>query len=279
LLDGVLDTKKGGCFSLSLLYLGLAERLGVPMYMVDLPALSHKHLGHVFIRYVGEVEELNIDAATSGLINPLTYYKREFDKVLQVSPDSLCANLSGKEVIISLGCNLCEVMYAGKKGHRSTRLLLEKMIALYPDGVSSLRWVGSILLKTGRWGKAAEMLKKACRLAPGDFLANSKLFVCLVVLGQRDSAIEVAKVFLQDYANHPAAHVMQLFLYGIIADPRLDTKYRLESLEEVEKALTFAQQYRKNYPDVLLDTEEKCLETLPLLLEQRKQELLQEQEK
>ncbi len=59
-LTGILDTRKGSCVSMPLLYASVAQRLGYPVYPVSVPQ-------HIFLRYVDpKLEMQNIEATGGG---------------------------------------------------------------------------------------------------------------------------------------------------------------------------------------------------------------------
>jgi len=74
-ITGILDTKKGSCITMPLLYLAVAQRLGYPVYPVAAPS-------HLFLRYVDPKLKLqNIEATTGGGYVP----DDEYQHVLKVS--------------------------------------------------------------------------------------------------------------------------------------------------------------------------------------------------
>jgi tetratricopeptide (TPR) repeat protein len=58
-LHSVMDSRKGYCLSLSILYLSLGERLGLPLYGVVVP-------GHFFVRYDSGSRRFNIETTARG---------------------------------------------------------------------------------------------------------------------------------------------------------------------------------------------------------------------
>lgn len=58
-LNSLLDTNRGNCSSLSTLYLSLAERLGIPLYPVEIPS-------HIFVRYDDGKFRRNIETTDFG---------------------------------------------------------------------------------------------------------------------------------------------------------------------------------------------------------------------
>lgn len=74
-INGILDTKKGSCVSMPLLYLSVAQRLGYPVYPVSAPQ-------HIFLRYVDPKLKLqNIEATGGGGNSP----DEEYIASLQIS--------------------------------------------------------------------------------------------------------------------------------------------------------------------------------------------------
>ncbi|MHC4855078.1 MAG: transglutaminase family protein, partial [Planctomycetota bacterium] len=92
-LHVVLDKKRGYCLSLSILYLSIAERLGLPMYGVVVPE-------HFFVRYDDGQRQYNIETTSKGAIAPDEHYIKEFKP--PDNPRTLyMKNLTKKE---TLGC-------------------------------------------------------------------------------------------------------------------------------------------------------------------------------
>ena len=72
LLTGILDHKKGICYTMPLLYMAVAQRLGYPVYMVIAP-------DHMFLRYVdSSFKYQNIEATSGGKYLPDEEYIRAF---------------------------------------------------------------------------------------------------------------------------------------------------------------------------------------------------------
>jgi hypothetical protein len=72
-LNHLLDTKQGDCFSLITLYLTLAQRLGYPIYPVEVP-------NHLFLRYVDPItkKSYNIEATDKGPSVKDDFYIKKF---------------------------------------------------------------------------------------------------------------------------------------------------------------------------------------------------------
>ena len=70
-LHGLLNTHKGYCMNLSLLYLILGQKLGLPFYGVALP-------NHFFVRYEREAVKVNIETTERGVSYPDSFYRQRF---------------------------------------------------------------------------------------------------------------------------------------------------------------------------------------------------------
>ncbi len=71
-LNGILDMKQGICYSLPLLYIAVAQRLGYPLYPVLAP-------DHIFVRYVDpNFAEQNVETTSGGKYFPDQYYIEAF---------------------------------------------------------------------------------------------------------------------------------------------------------------------------------------------------------
>ena len=71
-LHSVLDRKRGYCLSLSILYLSLGERLGLPLYGVVVP-------GHFFVKYDDGQVHFNIETTSNGGTAPDEHYITKFN--------------------------------------------------------------------------------------------------------------------------------------------------------------------------------------------------------
>ncbi len=71
-LNGILDTRQGTCYTIPLLYMAVAQRLGYPLYPVLAP-------DHIFVRYVDpNFIEQNIETTSGGKYFPDEFYIQSF---------------------------------------------------------------------------------------------------------------------------------------------------------------------------------------------------------
>ena len=70
-LPDVIANKKGACLGLSLFYLVLAERLGIPFYGVAAPE-------HVFVRYDDGQKRINVEVTDGGRGYEDSFYEKKY---------------------------------------------------------------------------------------------------------------------------------------------------------------------------------------------------------
>ncbi|MEI8124241.1 MAG: transglutaminase family protein [Parachlamydiaceae bacterium] len=66
-LPSVLDSRRGVCLGVSILYICLAQRLNLDLEIVTPP-------GHIFVRWIGDHEEVNIETTARGVNIPTEEY-------------------------------------------------------------------------------------------------------------------------------------------------------------------------------------------------------------
>ncbi len=123
----LLDTKSGNCYSLTNLYLTVAQRLGYPVYPVALPS-------HYILRYVDPASKniINIDPSSGGSSYPDGHY---------------IGYLAVNETAIKKG------------GYLRTLTYREYLSVLFTE-------TASILDGERKWGRAIDYLEKAIELNP-----------------------------------------------------------------------------------------------------------------
>jgi len=95
LMNFVLDYRKGYCMSLSMLYLSISERMGIPVYGVVAP-------GHFFVRYDDVSNNINIETTAMGKNYTNDHYRKEYPN-LDTVETLYYKNLTKRE---ALGCYL-----------------------------------------------------------------------------------------------------------------------------------------------------------------------------
>jgi tetratricopeptide (TPR) repeat protein len=182
LLETVLARKKGNCLGLSMLYLSLADRLGIPFRGAYVPS-------HCFVRYEGKSTRRNVEFASDGAPWEDERYRREFRIPLN-SP--YLHSLTSTEM---LGVFL-KTLGAGysRKGREEDALrLYDEAERLYPGLPDVYYNAGVSLQKLGRTDEAAGKYRRALDLDPEMAAARDNLGILLAGMGRYDEAITEAR--------------------------------------------------------------------------------------
>jgi tetratricopeptide (TPR) repeat protein len=199
-LHSVMDRRQGYCLSLSILYLSLAERLGLDLYGVVVP-------GHFFVRYDKGHVRFNIETTSNGANPPDDHYLAKFN-VPANSPDSIyMKNLTKRQ---TLGCffnNLGNV-YSETGDSDTAQVALERAVGINPGLSESRANLGNIYLQKGRTRDAVQQYRAALQLNPGDPKTYNNLGNAYMALEERNAAasayrqaIELDPNFVDAYRN------------------------------------------------------------------------------
>jgi tetratricopeptide (TPR) repeat protein len=159
-LHSVMDRRQGYCLSLSVLYLSVAERVGLSLHGVVVP-------GHFFVRFDNGRTRYNIETTSGGASPPDEYYRTKFN-VPENGRDSIyMKNLNKRQ---SLGCffnNLGNVY--NEIGDVDTAMLaLERAVTINPTLSESRSNLGNMYLQKDRVSEAIGQYRSALNLNPGD---------------------------------------------------------------------------------------------------------------
>ena len=166
-LHTVLDEKRGYCLSLSVLYLSLAERLGLEMYGVVVP-------GHFFVRYDDGMVQFNIETTGNGGSATDEQYIKKFN-VPQADRGSIYMKNLNK--IQTLGCffNNLGNSYDKIGDIDSALRAYKRAVEINPKLSESRVNVGNIYLKKGRVNDAIREYLGALRINPKDATTHNNL--------------------------------------------------------------------------------------------------------
>lgn len=113
-LSGILDTKKGSCVTMPLLFLVLAQRLNYPIHPVLLPQ-------HMFLRYSAIPKGIyNLEVTSDGdIFRPDSFYKGEEFNLTQIGIDSgaYFKPLSYKEFLFHLFSDSSQYFFFEKENY------------------------------------------------------------------------------------------------------------------------------------------------------------------
>jgi tetratricopeptide (TPR) repeat protein len=166
-LHSVLDNKQGYCLSLSILYLSLAERLGIPIYGVVVP-------GHFFIRYDDGQTQLNIETTQRGANATDKHYIDKFKVPTSNNNSIYMKNLTK---IQTLGClfNNLGNSYNDIGNTEAALLALQKAVQINPTLSESRANLGNVYLHIGQIEEAIYEYKTALKINPGDAKTHNNL--------------------------------------------------------------------------------------------------------
>lgn len=166
-LHTVLEQKRGYCLSLSVLYLSLAERLGLDMYGVVVP-------GHFFVRYDDGKNRFNIETTSSGGSGTDEQYIEKFNVPKGNSTSIYMKNLNK---IQTIGCffNNLGNSYDKIGDIDSAFKAYKTAVEINPTLSESRVNVGNIYLKKGRVTDAIKEYQAALRINPKDATTHNNL--------------------------------------------------------------------------------------------------------
>lgn len=166
-LHTVMDEKRGYCLSLSVLYLSIAERLGLPLYGVVVP-------GHFFVRYDDGRVRFNIETTSKGGTATDEHYINKF-KVPPARYNSIYMKNLSK--IQTLGCffNNLGNSYSDIENMESALLAFERAVEINPTLSESRANLGNIYLKKGLVDEAINEYQTALQINPNDAKTHNNL--------------------------------------------------------------------------------------------------------
>jgi len=159
-LHSVLDKRQGYCLSLSILYLSLAERVGLPLHGVVVP-------GHFFVRYDSRTKRFNIETTAQGASLTDDYYEAKHGAPDDRVNGLYMGNLSNLQ---TLGClfNNFGVVYLEAGQFEAALFHLDLAVRINPMLSESKANMGNIYLRQGRFDEAIGMFKSALDINPND---------------------------------------------------------------------------------------------------------------
>ena len=178
-LHTVLERKRGYCLSLSVLYLSIGERIGLPLYGVVVP-------GHFFVRYDDGRIRFNIETTNKGGYADDEHY---IDKFKVPDGDSIYMNsLDSRQ---TLGCffNNLGNSYSEVDNIDGALKALERAVEINPSLSESRVNLGNVYLKKGRINDAVDEYKAALAVNPDEAKTHNNLGNAYAEQGRLDKAI------------------------------------------------------------------------------------------
>ena len=202
-MHGLLQTRRGYCMNLSLLYLILGERLNLPLYGVPLP-------NHFFVRYESPEYRVNIEATEGGTAFPDSFYEQRFG----VPPGSkyFMSNLGKKKTLGAYFSNVGLVMYRAAKP-RAAIFYLEQSAGINPQSIDALNNLGNIYSELKQHGKSIHAYERALAAGPGNFSTLFNLGLAYMETNALEKAEEVLLQAVQINPKYYLAHEMLSRIY------------------------------------------------------------------
>jgi len=159
-LHTVMDEKRGYCLSLSILYLSIGERLGLPLYGVVVP-------GHFFVRYDDGQVRFNIETTSKGGNAPDEHYTSKFKVPAGGSNGIYMKNLN-KIQTLGCFCNNLGNSYSDVGNMEAALQAFERAVEINPTLSESRANLGNVYLKKGRIADAIREYRTALQINPHD---------------------------------------------------------------------------------------------------------------
>lgn len=229
-LHVVLDQKRGYCLSLSVLYLAIGERLGMPLYGVVVP-------GHFFVRYDDGNNRYNIETTAQGGIANDDHYIQTF------SPPAhhklYMKNLNKRQ---TLGCffNNLGNSYSSVGQKEQAFMELTRAVRINPSLAEARTNLGNLYLHRGEISQAIQEYQEALRILPDDSKTLNNLGNAYM---QQDQLQQARMFYLKALDLDPAfidAHRNLSHVYhrqGLLE----------KALTQIRTAITLAPQDSENY--------------------------------
>jgi regulator of sirC expression with transglutaminase-like and TPR domain len=176
-LNDVLDRRLGIPITLSVVYLEVGWRLGLPLHGVNFP-------GHFLVRYDGEALKLLVDPFQAGMVRFEDEAQSLLDHVyggsVLMQPEFL-RRADRKDILIRMLENL-KGTYLNARDDDRALAAIERILLMQPDSADHLRDAGIVLTRLGRIDAAAAALQQYLDIAP-DAADRERIRLLLEQLG------------------------------------------------------------------------------------------------
>jgi regulator of sirC expression with transglutaminase-like and TPR domain len=161
LLHEVMSRRRGIPLTLSILFLELGWRIGMPVEGVGFP-------GHFLVRLSGEEEDVILDPYRRGMIvheEDQRRMLREFSGGRLEYDHGMVASVTKRDMIVRLLRNL-KAAYLREADDANALLAVERLLVLFPDDPEEIRDRGLLRYRLHRYGAALADLGEYLRLRP-----------------------------------------------------------------------------------------------------------------
>ena len=204
-LHGLLKTHKGYCMNLSLLYLILGQKLGLPLYGVALP-------NHFFIRYEQEGEHINIETTEHGASYSDSFYQQRFGALADKENSYFMQNLNGRKTLGAYFSNVGMVYYQNQKPERAV-FYLGLSTAINSQSIDAQNNLANIYSELKKPHKAIDHYNLALKADPNNSSTLFNLGLAFMESGESSKAINAFLQVVQIQTGFSPAHKMLANLY------------------------------------------------------------------
>jgi formylglycine-generating enzyme required for sulfatase activity/regulator of sirC expression with transglutaminase-like and TPR domain len=204
-LHGLLDTHKGYCMNLSLLYLILGQKLGLPLHGVALP-------NHFFVRYEQEGVHINIETTERGASFPDSFYQQRFGALADKQNSYFMQNLSGIKTLGAYFSNVGMVYYQNQKPERAV-FYLGLSTSINPQSIDALNNLANIYSELKKPHKAIKHYNLALKADPNNTSTLFNLGLVYMESGDSGKAIDTFLQVVQIEPGFSPAHKMLANIY------------------------------------------------------------------
>jgi len=180
-IAATLQNRRGTCVGLAIIYVALAQRLGLDAKAVATPV-------HIFVRVRVEGRPRNVELLEGGEgLTDDTYRRRYSIDDASISAGAFMAELSNAELIAHLQSN--QAVALSKQGKLDAAIALyDEALRLHPKLVAAWYNRGIDQMNSGLVRDALQSFNRAIELYPSDAQAHNNRGLAKVKLGDTDGA-------------------------------------------------------------------------------------------
>lgn len=204
-MHGLLQTRRGYCMNLSLLYLIVGDRLNLPLYGVPLP-------NHFFVRYDDGKNRINIEATQGGAAFGDEFYRERFMQDFSGDPAYFLANLDKRQTLGAYFNNVGMAMFRARRVDDAL-FYLEQSAALNPKALDALNNLANIYSEEKNYDRAVDLYQKALETDPNNWQTYFNLGIALAEAKREEEAITAFKQAAQINPLHAPSHNVLARLY------------------------------------------------------------------
>lgn len=235
-LDSVMDNKRGYCLSLSVLYLSIGERLGLPLHGVVVP-------GHFFVRHGSERGAFNIETTQNGGFASDSHYIKDFN-VPKGGKTIYMKNLTKKQTIGCFFNNLGNI-YSDDDDIENAFYYLQMAVKINPKLSEARTNLANIYSEKNMFDEAIALYKTAIEINPYD----SKTYYNLANAYRKTNKFDLA---IKHYRTAISMDDDYVESYKGLAQSYYEKKLYRMAIETFEKAVALDSTDANIYADIAM---------------------------